>query len=253
METPERTAQRIFGERSSFYARSAMHKDPEVLNRIIELAAPRIDSLTLDVATGSGHTAAALAPHVAAVTCIDITRQMLAEAQTLTRQLGITNLHYCLANAHALPFQDSVFEIVTCRRAAHHFSDITQALREMKRVIQPYGRLIVDDRSVPEDDFVDTCMNQLDRLHDASHVQEYSPSQWRRLLGVGFTVDQIEPYSRHLPLSSLTTNVSPKNAERIHSIVNNLTQEQRRVMNVTEIGGEAYLNHWYVMLSAHGE
>jgi ubiquinone/menaquinone biosynthesis C-methylase UbiE len=252
METPERTTQRIFGERSTFYTRSAVHKDPEVLNRIIKLAAPRTDSLALDVATGSGHTAVALAPHLAAVICIDITNKMLAEAQTLTLQLGITNIQYCLANAHALPFPDSVFDIVTCRRAAHHFSDVAQALREMKRVVQSNGRIVVDDRSVPEDDFVNSCMNQLDRLHDASHVHEYSPSQWRRLLeAVGFTVDQIDPYSRHLPLSSLTTNVSSKNTERIHAIVNNLTQEQKRVMNVIEVGGETYLNHWYVMLSAH--
>lgn len=252
METPEQAAQRIFGERSAFYSRSAVHKDPEVLKHIVKLAAPRADSSVLDVGTGSGHTAAALAPKVADVVCVDITRQMLAEAQKLALELRIDKVTFCLANAHALPFHDRAFDIVTCRRAAHHFSDITQALREMRRVLRPDGRLVIDDRSVPEDTFVDSCMNELDRLHDASHVREYRPSQWRELLeGCDFVVDLIEPYSKRLPLTSLTTNVSPKNIERIHAIVNHLNDDQKGAMNVTEKDGEVYLNHWYITLSAH--
>ena len=252
MESPEKAAQRIFGERSQFYTKNTVHKDPEVLKRIVQLAAPKLDSLALDVATGSGHTAAALAPHVASVVSVDITRQMLVEADKLALELVLDNVSLCLANAHALPFQEKAFDIVTCRRAAHHFSDIRQALREMRRVLRSYGRLVIDDRSVPENDFVDQCMNELDRLHDASHVQEYRPSQWRHLLeGCGFAVDMIEPYSKRLPLTSLTTDVSPKNTGRIRAIVNNLSDDQRRAMNVTEIDGDIYLNHWYVTLSAH--
>ncbi len=252
METAEQAARRIFGERSAFYAKSAVHKDPEVLKRIIQMATPRVDSLALDIATGSGNTAAALAPQVAGVVCVDITRQMITEAEKLARELGIANMRFCLADTHALPFRDKTFDIVTCRRAGHHFSTITKALQEMRRVLQSDGRLVVDDRSVPEDDFMDSSMNELDRLHDASHVREYRPSRWRRMLEEsGFIVDVIEPYSKHLPLTSLTTSVSPKNSERIHAIVDGLTDEQKRAMNVAEIDGVIYLNHWYVMLSAH--
>jgi ubiquinone/menaquinone biosynthesis C-methylase UbiE len=252
METPEQAAQRIFGERSEFYAGSAVHKDAEVLKRVVELAAPNDDSLALDVATGSGHTAAALAPHVAGVVCVDITPQMIAQAEKLTLELRLLNMRFCVANAQALPFRDRVFDIVTCRRAPHHFSDITLALQEMKRVLRPCGRLVLDDRSLPENDFADSCMNELDRLHDRSHVREYRPSQWRRLLeSSGFAVDSVEPYSKHLPLTSLTGNASPESAEKIHAIVNRLTESQRKTMNVCEVKGEVYLNHWYVMISAH--
>jgi hypothetical protein len=95
-------------------------------------------------------------------------------------------------------------------------------------------------------------MNELDRLHDESHVREYRPSRWRSLLEAsGFTVDEVEPYSKNLPLTSLTTNVPRKNAERIRAIVKGLSDEQRKAMNVVEKAGELYLNHWYVMLSVH--
>ena len=236
METPEQAAQRIFGERSAFYAGSPVHKDPEVLKSVVKLATPNSGSLALDVATGSGHTAAALAAHVAGIVCVDITPQMIAEAEKLTVELGLANVRFCLANAHALPFRDRVFDIVTCRRAAHHFSDVAQALREMKRVLRSDGRLVLDDRSLPEDDFADSCMNELDRLHDESHVREYRPSQWRSLLEAsGFEADVVEPYSKHLPLTSLTANASPESAEKIRAIVKRLTDEQRKAMNVDEI------------------
>jgi len=252
METPERAAQRVFGERSTFYSVSAVHKDPEVLKRVIELAAPWPDAIALDVATGSGHTAAALAPHLAHVVCVDITHQMLAQAKKIAFDLDIRNMNQCLANAHALPFHDDAFDIVTCRRAPHHFSDIMEALREMRRVLRSVGRLVIDDRSVPEDDFVDSCMNELDRLHDESHVREYRPSEWRRLLEeCGFKIEVIEQYSKRLPLASLTTDVSSSNTLKIRDIVNGFNNHQRQVMNVTEIGGVTHLNHWYVTLLAH--
>jgi len=228
--THEDAVRRIFGERSTFYSRSAVHKDPEVLKRIVELTNPRPDSLALDVATGSGHTAAALAPHVASVVCADITPQMIREAQKISFAQGLGNMHFCLADAHSLPFTDDAFNIVTCRRAAHHFSDIKKALREVRRVLQPNGILVVDDRSVPEDDFVDSCMNELDCLHDESHVREYRPSEWRRMLEVsGFRVALVEPYFRHLPLTSLTSNVSRESTEKIHAIVEGLNDRQRKL------------------------
>jgi len=252
MEAQKHAVQRIFGERSSFYTQSVVHKDPEVLARVIKLAAPKLDWSALDVATGTGHTALALAPLVANVTCIDITPQMLEEAENLARKLGISNMRLCRGDIHSLPFADGVFDLVTCRRAAHHFSDITRALREIGRVLKIGGRLVIDDRSVPEDDFVDSCMNMLDNLHDESHVREYRPSEWQHLLeSSGCTVDVIQPYTKHLPLTSLTANVSLENTQRIRSIVDGLKCDQRKAMNVVEKDGEVHLNHWFIMLSAH--
>jgi hypothetical protein len=52
-------------------------------------------------------------------------------------------------------------------------------------------------------------MNDLDRLHDGSHVRQYRPSQWRRMLeDCGFAIEWVEPFTRHRPLTSLTDHVS---------------------------------------------
>lgn len=254
MKTPEEAAKEIFGRRAASYTTSAAHIDPQVLARVVELSTPQPHWSVLDVATGTGHTAFALAPHVASVIGIDLTPEMLAEAEGLRSERTIANVEFRVADVHCLPFADETFHLVTCRRAAHHFSNITQALQEMKRVLHPGGRLLIDDRSAPEDDFLDACLNELDRYHDESHVREYRPSEWSRMLQeIGLVVEAVEPYTRHRPLTSLTDGVSAENVRRIHGVLDCLSGAQREELKLVEVQGQPYINHWYVMVSARKE
>lgn len=251
MASKEDAARRIFGERAAWYSTSKAHTEPKILERVCELAAPEPGDTALDIATGTGHTAFALAHHCAAVTATDLTPQMLAQAVTLRAQQDLTNVHLAAADVHALPFSSGGFQRITCRRAAHHFSNIASALREMHRVLDPVGRLIIDDRSVPEDDFVDRCMNALDYCHDESHVRQYRPSEWRQLLhAAGFKIETLETYTRHRPLTALTDGVGPSNVRKIHALLAGLTSAQRHALNYIDVGGEPYLNHWYVLIAA---
>jgi ubiquinone/menaquinone biosynthesis C-methylase UbiE len=249
--TIEQKAKRIFAERASFYTSSPVHADPSALAKIIELAAPRPEWTVLDIATGTGHTALALAPHVGSVTGIDLTPEMLSEAERSRVAQGAGNVVFRQGDVHHLPFEDASFDLVTYRRAAHHFSGIALALREIERVPRPRGRVVIDDRAVPEDDFVDRCMNQLDWYHDESHVREYRPSEWRRMLDAcGLVVESVETITRHRPLSAFTDGVSEENRAKIHRVLDDLTNDQRTALNVNEVGGQTYLDHWYVLIAA---
>lgn len=251
MTTPEQRAQEIFGQRAGFYTTSETHTDEQVLARVVELAQPAADWHALDIATGTGHTAFALAPHVESVIGVDITVEMLTEAEKLALQKGTTNVEFRLADVHDLPFDDAEFDLVTARRAPHHFSDIEKAIREMKRVLRAGGRLVIDDRSVPDNDFVDDTMNRLDWLHDESHVRQYRPGEWEHMLtDAGFAVETVEPYTKHRPISSLTHGVSDENVTEIHLILDSLTAEQREAFDLREKDGELHLTHWYVMVAA---
>ena len=242
-------AKHIFGQRAAYYTTSESHKDNIVLSRLVELARTRPDMHVLDVATGTGHTAFALAPYVSKVIATDITPEMLNEGRKMNDELQAANVIFEPADAHDLPFGNGTFDIVTCRRAAHHFKDIVRAIREMRRVLKAGGRLVIDDRSVPANDFIDATMNRLDKLHDRSHVREYRPAEWAHMLtDAAFDVEVIEPYTRHRPLSSLTRKAESEDAEKILGIIALLTEPERAAMNVVKKDDEIYTNHWYVIV-----
>jgi SAM-dependent methyltransferase len=248
----ETRAKEIFGERADLYVTSAAHTDPQVLSRLVEISNAKTNWRVLDVGTGTGHTALAFAPHVRDVIGLDLTEEMLTEARKLVRERGIENVAFRTADVHRLPNDlDRSFDLVTCRRAAHHFSDIQRALDEMVRTLRPGGLLLIDDRSVPEDDWIDETMHRLDCLHDESHVRQYRASRWIELLErAGLDVEKVEPYTRHRPVSSLTARVSDENVAEIHAILEGLSPQERAKLNLETVRGEEHSTHWYVIVAA---
>ncbi len=242
----------IFGARADLYTTSKAHTDREVLDRMRTLADPKPNWRALDIGTGTGHTALAFAPHVHDVVGLDLTEEMLQEARKLARQRNVNNVTFEVADVHRLPRElDEAFNVVTCRRAAHHFSDIHRALAEMVRTLRPNGLMLIDDRSVPEDDWIDETMHRLDCLHDPSHVRQYRPSRWSELLeAAGLSVEAVEPYTRHRPVTSLTDRVAPESVAEIHAILGGLSSEERVKLRLEKVEGEDRLTHWYVMISA---
>ena len=223
-----------------------------VLSRVVELAQPQPHWLALDIGTGTGHTAFAIAPGVRWVFGLDLTPEMLAVARKEQRLNGVLNVTFEVGDAQQLPYDDKRFDLVTCRRTAHHFTSITQALLEMKRVLVPGGRLVIDDRSVPEDDFIDGLMHELDRWHDHSHVRQYRPSRWLRFLEqAGFAVYAVEPYVQHRPLTAFTEGVGAEDVARINARLDGLDADERRAIDLRVVDGQPHLNHWYVMLCAN--
>jgi len=244
-------ARAVFGQQASYYTTSATHTDRCTLDQLLGMAEIGPRQTWLDVGTGTGHTALALAERVRSVIGSDITPEMLAEAVRLTADRTVTNVSWHLADVQALSYRDAAFAGVACRRAAHHFSDIDRALHEIHRVLKPGGWLLIDDRSAPEDQSVDDIMHQLDRLHDPSHVRQYRLSTWRDLLSRGgFELQSLSTYTQHRPIASLTRGVSPSDARRIEQIVASAPEQARRLMNVERREGTTYLNHWYLMLAA---
>ena len=78
-----------FGAAADKYATSRVHAKGASLGRLVELVKPKANWHALDVATGGGHTAAAFAPHVAAVIASDLTPEMLSAAQPFTYETVI--------------------------------------------------------------------------------------------------------------------------------------------------------------------
>jgi ubiquinone/menaquinone biosynthesis C-methylase UbiE len=179
MTTIHQRVQSQFGAVANAYTVSAGHSDPALLQIVVDLAQPRPGDEALDIATGAGHTAMALAPHVARVTAYDITQQMLDETARNAAARGLANVMTRLGAAEKLPFADASFDVVTLRIAAHHFADVRAALAEMARVARPGARVVIVDSCAPEDAELDRAFNEMEKLRDPSHVRNYRPSEWR--------------------------------------------------------------------------
>jgi ubiquinone/menaquinone biosynthesis C-methylase UbiE len=150
----------------------------------------------LDVGTGVGFTAFALASDAGRVVGADLTPQMLGQGQHLARERGLeAKLEWTVAAAESLPFPDHAFSLTTCRYASHHFHDLLRALHEMTRVTQPDGRVVLCDVVAPEAPGIVERMNEMEQIRDPTHVWDYPLSQWReRLLpAAGLKVQKVVP------------------------------------------------------------
>lgn len=247
----EDLAKAIFGQRADMYVDSTSHNDPQNLNFLVELAEPEKTWKALDIATGTGHMTLSLAPFVSEIRAIDLTEEMLKFAKDSAKERGISNVTFELGDAHRLMYAAESFDLVTCRRAAHHFSDIERAVGEMARVLKAGSTLLIDDRSIPEDDFTDALMNELDTLHDESHVREYRSSEWLTLLkGAGFAIVNITTRAQKRPVTSLTERVEEIKAKKIIDILTNLTPGNKALLGVETIDGTIYSYHWFVTIKA---
>ncbi|MDQ7093494.1 methyltransferase domain-containing protein [Desulfosporosinus sp. PR] len=171
-----------FGPRASDYRLSSTHGNPVDLERMIQLLKPTSDAVALDVATGGGHTALALAKYVNKVVAIDITPEMLSEAKKAAASLQVHNVDFVMNDIHLLSFSNEQFDIVVSRFAIHHFSNVKKALKEMCRVLKPGGKFYVLDCSVYDGEESEREFNRLELLRDSSHQCSYSPRQWKELL-----------------------------------------------------------------------
>jgi SAM-dependent methyltransferase len=93
----------------------------------------------LDVACGTGVVAATAADRVGptgTVIGVDLNPGMLAVATARTQRV-----RWMQADAADLPFPDGTFDRVLCQAGLQYFPDRLDAVREMRRVLRPGGRL----------------------------------------------------------------------------------------------------------------
>lgn len=180
MEGEGDSVEKFFGEHAAEYSKSPSHAQGADLSALIEALSPKPDGEALDVATGTGFTAVALARRTRQVTGIDATEEMLEEAREFARKEGVRNVQFELGDALGLRFADSSFDLVTARRAAHHFADVPRFLLQARRVLKPAGLLGVVDMSPPAG--AEVFANQIEKMRDSSHRRAFSVEEWRSMV-----------------------------------------------------------------------
>ena len=95
----------------------------------------------LDVGSGDGAAASAIAPYCRSLTCVDANARMVAE--TRERLASVPHARAEMADVHALPFTDATFDTILLFHTLTYAARPARAVAECARVLRPGGRLVV--------------------------------------------------------------------------------------------------------------
>ncbi len=145
----------------------------------------------LDVGCGTGFLtggALRITPHVEA---LDLSRDQLARARRKFR------LDFVRGDAEGLPYRDATFDAVVSSGSIEYWPNPVVALREMRRVVKPGGRVMVGGPTKPRDPLYRLLANNMMLFYDEAEARAmfqeaaldevwvgYTGPTWRRDLAI---------------------------------------------------------------------
>src|SRR5215211_5498345 len=179
---------------------------------LVQRAALQPGERVLDVACGTGIVARLAAERVGAqgaVVGLDLNPAMLAVARALP-QFAAT-ITWTEASVLAMPFPDATFNVVVCQLGLQFFPDRPQALREMRRVLVPGGRMLLSVFGPLAHNPAPQALAEALERHLGPHTSAIKraehdlddPAELDRLVtGAGFTAVTIETTTQHIHFPS---------------------------------------------------
>jgi ubiquinone/menaquinone biosynthesis C-methylase UbiE len=188
-QTPEELNASQFGPNAQAYVESAVHAGGADLEALARLAGDARPAHALDLGTGGGHVAYALARHAARVTAVDPSSEMLEAVAARARESGLHTIETVRGVAENLAFEAATFDFLASRFSAHHWRDLAEGLRQARRVLRAGSPAVfIDIVSLGRPAF-DTHLQAVELLRDPSHGRDYALDEWMKALAqAGFLV-----------------------------------------------------------------
>lgn len=182
-----------FGAAADAYRDSDVHREGEDLDRLAEWCSDA--EVGVDIATGAGHTAGALAAAgVDRVLATDASPAMVATAES-----AYPAVEGVVADAERLPLATDAADALACRIAAHHFPAPERFVDEVARVLRSGGTLAFEDNVAPPNEEVAAVLDRVERLRDPTHVESHPVERWTEWFrDAGFAVVETRRFTRTL-------------------------------------------------------
>jgi ubiquinone/menaquinone biosynthesis C-methylase UbiE len=152
-----------FNLASTGYDKPALRFLPTCAKRLVELAKLQSGQKVLDIATGTGTAAIAIANQVGStgkIVGIDLAPEMLEQAQQKISAAGIANIELRQEDAEKLSFDDKSFDAAICASGIFFLPDMLVGLREWQRVLKPIGLMAFSS-------FAETAFEPMAEILDA--------------------------------------------------------------------------------------
>ncbi len=184
----------VTADRVAEHARQQVEAVREQLESFVM---PRGDERAVDVGTGAGTLALALAPLVREVVGVDLVPELLERA----RANAPANVTFVEGDATSLPLESGSFDLACTRRTLHHIARPELAVAELVRVTAPGGRVFVDDQIAPVDPLAALELDRFERARDPSHTRTLPDIDFRHLFeanGLVLLQTRVESHRREL-------------------------------------------------------
>ncbi|MBR5683373.1 MAG: methyltransferase domain-containing protein [Ruminococcus sp.] len=170
-----------FSEKS-FYNRQT--QDSSHIEAILGILPVKRDMRILDLGTGSGYLAFAIAQKHPDITVVglDIVEKALEQNRQRAAHEGLNNVSFASYDGSTFPFESRSFDMVVTRYSLHHFPDINSSLSEVDRILSGKGCFFISDPAPNEGDengFADEYM----QVKPDGHIKFRSLAEWKSLCG----------------------------------------------------------------------
>lgn len=127
------------------------------------------------------------------ITAIDLAASMLKLGAEHVAKAGLeAEIQLAQVDAKQLPYPDASFDLVISNSIVHHLPDPLPFLQEVRRVLKPYGGLLLRDLLRPaQDTLVQALVAQIDPEYNAHQQQLFADS-----LRAAFTLPEIQTLFR---------------------------------------------------------
>jgi SAM-dependent methyltransferase len=182
-----------FGATAAKVAEHGEAQVETVREQVRTFVQPGGDERALDVGTGPGTLALALAPLVREVVGVDVVPELLEAA----RRAAPANVTFVEADATHLPIESGSFDLACCRRTLHHVARPELVVAELARITRPGGLIFVDDQIAPVDPLAAVELDRFERARDPSHTRTLPDVDLRGLFDANELVLRKTRFQQH--------------------------------------------------------
>ena len=156
-----------FGRTAEVVAAHSAEQVDKVREEVRSLLTLSGNERVVDVGTGAGTLAFALAPRVREVVGVDAVPELLAAA----RAVAPANVTFIEADATSLPLESFSFDLAVTRRTLHHVARPELVVAELVRVTRLGGTIVIEDQIAPVDPLAALEVDRFERARDPSHTR----------------------------------------------------------------------------------
>lgn len=120
--------------------------------KVCKIVAKKQPKVIMDMASGTGDLAIGLSKlKPEKIVALDISEKMLEFGRKKVKKRGLQDLiTFKVGDAEAIQEADNTFDVITCAFGVRNFENIDKGVAEFYRVLQPKGRLVILELSVPQ-------------------------------------------------------------------------------------------------------